>query len=79
MSDNPDSRIDDYNLIEKALKSDDAQTRRQAGFAKDKLDRESTKIRSMRDDLVDAHRGNDKQRIEELHLRIKDEERRNAR
>lgn len=79
MSDRPETRTDDYNLIERALKDKDPNVRRQAQHAKDRLDRESSKIRHMRDALVKAHRERDKLKIEELHLRIKQEEYRNAR
>lgn len=79
MSDRPDTRIDDYNAIEKSLKSSDPTERRQASLAKDRLDRESVLLRKLRDDLVKAHRYRDKVRIEELHWKIKMEERRNGR
>ena len=73
MSDRPDSRIDDYNILEKELRSSDPTARRQARMAKDALDRETPKERAMRDELVQAHRKYDKAKIEELHWRLRAE------
>jgi len=71
MSDRPDSRIDDYNLIDKAMRSSDPVVRRQARLAKDRIDGESKDVREIRDRLVEAHRRRDKLGIEELGLRLK--------
>lgn len=75
MSDNPDSRHEDYNLIEKGLKSKDSTDVKLAKIAKERLDSESREVRKMREELIEAHRHSDRGKIEELHFKIKERDR----
>lgn len=72
MSDNPTSRRADYDEIEKGLKSKDPFWQRQARIAKDKLDRESPKVRQLRDELVKAHREHNRIKVDDLHKRLEE-------
>lgn len=75
MSDNPESRIADYEQIAKGLKSSDPLDRKLAKTAKDRLDSESPRLRRLRMELIEAHRTRNKMKIEELHHRIRAEDR----
>lgn len=61
------TREDDYKLIEKDLKSSDPNKRRQAQIAKDRIGKESAKIRDMREALVKAHRDGNKAEVADIH------------
>lgn len=73
MSDNPDTRHEDYNILEKGLKSKDPNEKRQARLAMERLERESRKSRELREALVEAHRYKERARIEELHIKLMEE------
>ena len=79
MSDRPETRIEDYNEIEKGFKSPDPLVRRLARNAKDRIDGESREERELRQRFVIAHRYRDKQSIEELHWKIKERAMRDGR
>lgn len=73
MSDRPDSRINDYDLLEKEIRSSDPTARRQAKYALERINSESKKERALRDELIQAHRRYDKGKIEELHWKLRAE------
>jgi len=66
-----DFREADRKLIDQGLKSKDANDRRQAQIAKDRINGESSKIRDMRENLVRAHREGNKAEIADIHDYIK--------
>ena len=66
-----DFREADRKLIDQGLKSKDANDRRQAQIAKDRINSESSKIRDMRESLVRAHREGNKAEIADIHDFIK--------
>lgn len=66
-----DFREADRKLIDQGLKSKDANDRRQAQIAKDRINSESSKIRDMRESLVRAHREGNKAEIADIHDYIK--------
>ena len=61
-----DTRRNDYEEIEKGLKSRDHNEQRQAYIAKQRIDSESKESRLLREKLVEAHRHNDKRQIEKI-------------
>ena len=65
------TRKHDYAELEKAMKSPDANIRRNAREAGDKISKESGKIRSMREALIKEHRAGNVQNVKDIHEYIK--------